>query len=164
MLSSDLVIDEIDDFSGSDLIAIGRLVHLAGMLGRGVMISSATIPPDLAEGYFNAYKKGWQLYVKGHEAKNEIVSAWIDEFKTEVKVIESSQSSKALDVYQERHNYFIDKRIVNLEKEPVKRKVEIVECHEAMEECEFEEEETRTEGYSYCQYTPLCCFDKIFSQ
>lgn len=147
MLSSDLVIDEIDDFSGSDLIAIGRLVHLAGMLGRGVMISSATIPPDLAEGYFNAYKKGWQLYVKGHEAKNEIVCAWIDEFKTEVNAIESSQSTKALGVYQEGHNHFIDKRIANLQKEPIKRKVEIVECQEAMEECEFDEEETKEEVY-----------------
>ena len=147
MLSSDLVIDEIDDFSGSDLIAIGRLVHLAGMLGRGVMISSATIPPDLSEGYFNVYKKGWQLYVKGHEAKNEIVTAWIDEFKTEVKAIEVSDSVKALEVYQKKHNDFIDKRIDNLKKEPVKRKIEIVECHEEMEECEFDEEETKTEVY-----------------
>lgn len=44
LMSSDVVIDEIDDFSGKDLVAIGRLVHLAGMLGRKVMISSATIP------------------------------------------------------------------------------------------------------------------------
>ncbi|WP_415735248.1 hypothetical protein, partial [Legionella pneumophila] len=48
LLSSDLVIDEVDDFTGSDLIAIGRLIHLAGMLGRKVMISSATIPPAMA--------------------------------------------------------------------------------------------------------------------
>ncbi|NMT03554.1 type I-F CRISPR-associated helicase Cas3, partial [Vibrio parahaemolyticus] len=34
LMSSDLVIDEIDDFTGDDLIAIGRLVHLAAMLGR----------------------------------------------------------------------------------------------------------------------------------
>ncbi|SGZ19359.1 Putative uncharacterized protein, partial [Moritella viscosa] len=47
LMSSDLVIDEVDDFTGSDLIAIGRLIHLAGMLGRKVMISSATIPPSL---------------------------------------------------------------------------------------------------------------------
>lgn len=45
LMSSNLVIDEIDDFTGDDLIAIGRLIHLAGMLGRKVMISSATIPP-----------------------------------------------------------------------------------------------------------------------
>lgn len=60
--SSDLVIDEVDDFNGQDLIAIARLVHLVGMLGRKVMISSATIPPALAEGFFNAYQQGWQLY------------------------------------------------------------------------------------------------------
>jgi len=147
MLSSDLVIDEIDDFTGSDLIAIGRLVHLAGMLGRGVMISSATIPPDLAKGYFNAYKKGWQLYVKSHEAKNKIVCSWIDEFKTDVKEIESFESKKALDEYEGNHNHFIDKRIQNLEKEPVKRKVEIVNCYEDMEDNEFEEDETKTEVY-----------------
>ncbi|EQB35548.1 hypothetical protein M947_09715 [Sulfurimonas hongkongensis] len=147
MLSSDLVIDEIDDFSGSDLIAIGRLVHLAGMLGRGVMISSATIPPDLAKGYFNAYKKGWRLYVKSHEAKNKIVCAWIDEFKTDVKEIDSFESKKALDTYEENHNHFIDKRIENLQKEPVKRKVEIVECHEELEDNEFEEDETKTDVY-----------------
>ena len=39
LLSSDLVIDEVDDFDGQDLVAIGRLIHLAGMLGRKVMIS-----------------------------------------------------------------------------------------------------------------------------
>lgn len=43
--SSDLVIDEVDDFGGQDLIAIARLIHLSAMLGRKVMISSATIPP-----------------------------------------------------------------------------------------------------------------------
>ena len=44
LMSSDLVIDEIDDFDREDLVAIGRLIHLAGMLGRKVIISSATIP------------------------------------------------------------------------------------------------------------------------
>jgi len=64
LMSSDLVIDEVDDFNGNDLIAIGRLIHLAGMLGRKVMLSSATIPPDLAEGYFNVYREGWLFYIK----------------------------------------------------------------------------------------------------
>jgi CRISPR/Cas system-associated endonuclease/helicase Cas3 len=43
LLSACLIIDEVDDFDGRDLIAIGRLIHHAGMLGRKVMISSATI-------------------------------------------------------------------------------------------------------------------------
>ena len=147
LMSSDLVIDEIDDFTGSDLIAIGRLIHLAGMLGRKVMISSATIPPDLAEGYFNAYKKGWQLFCKTREAKNEIVSAWIDEFKTEVCVIKSFNSIEAIEHYGAEHTKFIKKRVSNLKQEPIKRKVEIVECQELMEESEFEEDEEKSEHY-----------------
>ncbi|OQX58175.1 MAG: type I-F CRISPR-associated helicase Cas3 [Helicobacteraceae bacterium 4484_230] len=130
MMSSDLVIDEIDDFSGSDLIAIGRLVYLAGMLGGKVMISSATIPPDLAEGYFNAYQKGWQLFTKTRDAKNEIVCAWIDEFKTDVKCINSFESKSAVECYREVHSSFIEKRVAKLKKQSVKRKVEIVECAE----------------------------------
>jgi len=130
LMSSDLVIDEIDDFTGSDLIAIGRLVHLAGMLGRKVMISSATIPPDLAEGYFNAYKRGWQLFCKTREAKQNIVCAWIDEFKTEVESLNSFDSQKAIANYRETHTKFIDKRVLKLSKQIVKRKVDIVECQD----------------------------------
>jgi len=147
LMSSDLVIDEIDDFTGSDLIAIGRLVHLAGMLGRKVMISSATIPPDLAEGYFNAYKKGWQLFCKTREAKDEIASVWIDEFKTEVLIIKSSKSMEGIENYREAHAKFIKKRLSSLEKEPIKRKVEIVTCQEEMYESEFEEDKTKEEYY-----------------
>lgn len=129
LMSSDLVIDEIDDFTGSDLIAIGRLIHLAGMLGRKVMISSATIPPDLARGYFNSYKKGWQIFSHSRDqAKAEIGCAWIDEFTTQVHSVNVKQSDNALEQYQISHSYFIDKRVVNLNKQVAKRKAEIIAC------------------------------------
>src|SRR5262249_30318085 len=41
LLTADLVIDEIDVFSEADLVAIGRLVHLAGVFGRNVLLASA---------------------------------------------------------------------------------------------------------------------------
>ncbi|VAW87661.1 CRISPR-associated helicase Cas3, partial [hydrothermal vent metagenome] len=107
LMSSDLVIDEVDDFTGSDLIAIGRLIHLAGMLGRKVMISSATIPSDLAEGYFNAYKKGWQLHAQSRDNIESIIGcAWIDEFKTEVFSVNSLQSESAINSYKKYHHDF----------------------------------------------------------
>ena len=124
LMSSDLVIDEIDDFSGSDLVAIARLVHLAGLLGRKVMISSATIPPDLAEGYFNAYQKGWELFVKTREARKSIVCAWIDEFGTKSEPIENRE------VYKKKHHSFVDKRVNNLKKGLVRRKLEIINCED----------------------------------
>jgi len=122
LMSSDLVIDEIDDFDNTDLIAIGRLIHIAGMLGRKVMISSATIPPDLAEGYFNAYQSGWDVFAKMRGKKTSVGCAWVDEFKTQVSTINDKES------YKKAHDKFIDKRIANLTKQPVKRKANIASC------------------------------------
>lgn len=124
LMSSDLVIDEIDDFTGHDLIAIGRLIHLAGMLGRKVMISSATIPPDLAEGYFNAYQQGWKLYAQTRQVKLLIGCAWVDEFNTQVKTVIETE----LKIYANEHQHFISKRITNLEKQPAQRKASIIPC------------------------------------
>ena len=150
LMSSDLVIDEIDDFTGNDLIAIGRLIHLAGMLGRKVMISSATIPPDLAQGYFNAYKKGWQLFCNSRdEAKAEIGCAWIDEFSTNVVSINANNSEKALLAYQNNHDVFIDKRVQKLAQQVAKRKAEIISCALSSE---LESNTPETEETKQAQY------------
>nr|WP_218110525.1 type I-F CRISPR-associated helicase Cas3f [Ostreibacterium oceani] len=130
LMSSDLVIDEIDDFTGDDLIAIGRLIHLAGMLGRKVMISSATIPPFLAEGYFKAYRDGWALYCKSRTANPTIGCAWIDEFSTQVFSNDEMDVSKSvLESYRPQHTKFIDKRVNELKRQPAKRKAIISDCH-----------------------------------
>lgn len=130
LMSSDLIIDEIDDFSGSDLIAIGRLIHLAGVLGRKVMISSATIPPDLAEGYFKAYRDGWLLYCKARDKYSPIACAWIDEFTCDVSSNKQKNTEEAIVSYKESHQKFITQRVKKLETQPAKRKAEISECKE----------------------------------
>lgn len=148
LMSSDLVIDEIDDFTGADLIAIGRLIHLAGMLGRKVMISSATIPPDLAEGYFNAYQAGWRIFSQSRDnAATDIGCAWIDEFKTLVITVKLEGPEKAIEQYQQFHDEFIDKRVSKLRKETVKRKVDIVECPLNEEEQNTENDLTKEQRY-----------------
>jgi CRISPR-associated endonuclease/helicase Cas3 len=119
LMSSDLVIDEVDDFDGRDLIAIGRLIHHAGMLGRKVMISSATIAPDLALGFFNAYQAGWHIFAKMRSKNLDIGCLWVDEFNATTKTIKG---------YQKQHDSFIDERIKELAKEKPKRKVNIVDC------------------------------------
>lgn len=122
LMSSDLVIDEIDDFDGNDLIAIGRLIHLAGMLGRKVMISSATIPPDLAEGYFNAYREGWQLFAKTRDAAGRIGCAWIDEFATCIETLSHSD----IEAYRSVHQTYTGKKRLKINKLAVRRKAEII--------------------------------------
>ncbi|EDQ01684.1 type I-F CRISPR-associated helicase Cas3f [Shewanella benthica] len=148
LMSSDLVIDEIDDFTGSDLIAIGRLIHLAGMLGRKVMISSATIPPSLAEGYFNAYKKGWQLYCRSRTESQAIIGcAWIDESFTQVETVKSSDSDTAIAQYKSFHDAFIDKRIKLLTNQPARRKGHIVACEVNKANTKSADEISKQEAY-----------------
>ncbi len=134
LMSSDLVIDEIDDFDGKDLIAIGRLIHLAGMLGRKVMISSATIPPDLAEGYYNAYQAGWAIFAQMRERSPVIGCAWIDEFTTHVHNVNCKTDNQGITDYQQYHQRFIAKRIKQLQQQPAKRKANIIPCNAAQEQ------------------------------
>lgn len=126
LMSSDLVIDEIDDFVGSDLIAIGRLIHLAGLSGRKVMISSATIPPDLAQGFFNAYQAGWQTFAQAREKRTQIGCAWTDEFVTQVHSLAATKN--ILEDFAQQHQRFIEKRLKHLQKQPAKRKANIIDC------------------------------------
>lgn len=149
LMSSDLVIDEVDDFTGSDLIAIGRLIHLAGMLGRKVMISSATISPDLAEGYYNAYRSGWQIYHQTRDAGSKIGCAWIDEFKTSVTTFDENENQAAIVAYRDSHQQFVTKRVEKLRRQPAKRKADIIECQSIVDEYEFDSNETKQEQYFF---------------
>ncbi|MEZ5524493.1 MAG: type I-F CRISPR-associated helicase Cas3f [Pseudomonadales bacterium] len=144
LMSSDLVIDEVDDFTGSDAIAIGRLIHLAGMLGRKVMISSATIPPDLAEGYFNCYREGWQLFAKTRNASQRIGCAWIDEFSTQVT---DNVSQQAAEQYHREHTDFIEKRVGHLCKQAAKRKANIVDCQPVLDETSQTDTPTKQQAW-----------------
>ena len=145
LMSSDLVIDEIDDFTGHDLIAIGRLIHLTGMLGRKVMISSATIPPDLAVGYFNAYQQGWKLFAQTRHLSQSIGCAWIDEDKSNSQVHSIHGEKEA---YQTLHQKFIHKRIQFLSKRTVKRKATIIPC--SKENDDNNNDENLQERYFSC--------------
>lgn len=131
LLSSDLVIDEVDDFGADDFIAIARLVHLAGMLGRKVMISSATIPPDLAGGLFKAYQMGFDLYCqfkKHHQAS--ILAMWTDEFSSQCEYLNLHQSIQT--DYNNHHQKFIQNRVAKLSTSSIKQLAYLVECDDIL--------------------------------
>lgn len=60
--TSDLILDEIDQYDSEDLAAIARLVFRAGAGGRRVAIMSATLPEDVADVLFTAYRNGWRSF------------------------------------------------------------------------------------------------------
>ena len=132
MMSADIVIDEIDDFAGADLVAIARLVHTAGMLGRNVILSSATIPPDLAEGLFSAYESGRRLYARFFGYPLRVNCVWCDEFQTKVQLAEGTEQAEMLAVYRHQHKAFAVRHGEKLAQQPVKRRGWVVECAEVL--------------------------------
>lgn len=136
LMSSDLVIDEIDDFGKKDLTAIARLVHLAGMLGRNISLSSATIPPDLAEGMYRAYTAGLTVYNSFFPEPRHCISVLCDEFRTEIHPMNSTEPAE----YASFYRTFMEKRAHRLKEQPVRRKGLIIPCSAAPEKVRSEEE------------------------
>jgi CRISPR-associated endonuclease/helicase Cas3 len=97
LMSGDLVLDEPDDFDLTDLPALTRLVHWAGLLGARVLLSSATLPPALVGGLFAAYRAGRTQFARNRgqrpgtvdqvaatspAASPAVCCVWVDEFGT----------------------------------------------------------------------------------
>ncbi|ALP53836.1 type I-F CRISPR-associated helicase Cas3 [Candidatus Tenderia electrophaga] len=111
LMSSDLILDEPDDFGVEDLPALTRLVYWAGMLGSRVLLSSATLPPALIQGLFNAYRQGRRIFQdnRGEGAQvAPICCGWFDEF--------GCQSADCEANFVDAHQQFVDKRIQRLSK------------------------------------------------
>ncbi len=124
LMSSDLVIDEIDDFSEKDLIAISRLIHLAGMLGRKVLVSSATITPKMAEGLFNAFNTGCEIYNKTLLTPQPVHTVVVDEFNCHI------YQSETIQQFSKKYAEFIRSRSLELSEAIVRRLAVIHEISE----------------------------------
>lgn len=124
LLTSDLVLDEPDDFDQNDLPALSRLVHLAGMYGSKVLLSSATLTPDMVAGLFQAYSAGRKVWNKhmGWNPAQSVPCAWFDEYD------QTSQLCQNAEQFQQWHRKFVASRIKALIAEPARRVAEIIPC------------------------------------
>lgn len=111
LLSGDLVLDEPDDFDLADLPALTRLVHWAGLLGARVLLSSATLPPSLLQGLFEAYVNGRRHFQRNRgerpgaaDALPAVCCGWVDEFAQAQLDCADSQS------FEQVHAAFVRKR------------------------------------------------------
>ena len=121
VLSSDLILDEPDDFGTNDLPALSRLIYWAGLLGSRVMLSSATITKDMAIGLHAAYESGrkiWNRFVDLPEQPT--VCAWFDEFNQHIRQTDNIG-------FTEYHQKFCEKRIKKISEQPIRRKADWLE-------------------------------------
>ena len=111
LMTSDLVLDEIDDYGVEDLPALARLVHWAGLLGARVMLSSATLPPALVTGLFEAYAAGRKQYQENRRQANQpinICCLWVDEND------QKKQFCSTMESFQQVHTEFVARRVAKL--------------------------------------------------
>ncbi|MCY0964508.1 type I-F CRISPR-associated helicase Cas3f [Parathalassolituus penaei] len=112
LLTSDLVLDEPDDFDSTDLPALCRLVNWAGMLGSRVLLSSASMPPAMLTALFSAYRAGWEQFDKACGSPGQVTQiccAWFDEF--------DSSSAQCLDqqAFKTANAGFVEQRVKHLQ-------------------------------------------------
>ena len=123
LLTSDVVLDEIDDFDLNDLPALSRLVHWAGLLGGRVLLSSATLPPALVAGLFEAYCAGRRVYQQNRGVPGMALNpccAWFDEFGC------TATNLANVSDFSVEHAAFVQKRVANLAPLPIRRRAEIL--------------------------------------
>lgn len=128
LMTSDLVLDEPDDFDVDDLHALCRLVNWAGMLGSRVLLSSATLPPALTEALFEAYREGrkaWQDACGQSDRPTSICCAWFDEYGAQSQDVADDAN------FRQVHGDFVRQRIKRLPDQPRLRlgKLAAVEPH-----------------------------------
>lgn len=129
LMTSDLVLDEPDDFDMHDLPALTRLVHWAGLLGSRVLLSSATLPPAMVQGLYLAYRAGRAEFQRNRGEPGTplaICCAWFDEFGSR-----AAQHGLAPDGsdFHASHDAFVDQRIAKLtalQKKEVRRRAAIL--------------------------------------
>lgn len=121
LFSGDLILDEPDDFDQNDMPALSRLVHLSGLLGSRILLSSATLPPDMVEGLFQAYLAGRKIYNEqfGYVSP-QVCCAWFDENNAMSEPCQNNEQ------FHLTHDNFIQKRCQFLQKQPTRRMAEIL--------------------------------------
>jgi len=114
LMTSDLVLDEPDEFDLGDIPALTRLVNWAGMLGSRILLSSATLPPAFVQGLFSAYNAGraeFQRHRGQPGVGQDISCAWFDEFDAVAGSFRDDPDGMA---FHEAHTSFIERRIAKL--------------------------------------------------
>lgn len=123
LLTSDLVLDEPDDFDIADQHALCRLVNWAGMLGSRVLLSSATLPPSLVLALYSAYLSGRKAFQQACGEPGQplnVCCAWFDEDESCPAEFGTAQS------FYEHHNQFVQRRAKRLAVKPVLREAKLL--------------------------------------
>ncbi len=123
LMTSDLVLDEIDSYSEEDLIVLGKLVYLCGLFGRKVLLASATLPPALAETFFAAYWTGYQQYGARKHQEARLFAGWL----TDQAALSRVEKCSSTEAFNRTHATVTQALVKQLQSEPAKRQAVLLD-------------------------------------
>lgn len=127
IMSSDLILDEVDGYEPKAFIAVLRLVQLAALYGRNVICSSATLSLTVAKTIHRAFESGIQMRAALYGNEKKSIIAIIDnELKPQVWLERSNQKSDFNTNYQ---NHLDDLQVQLLSK-PTHRLAQLLSLSE----------------------------------
>lgn len=113
LVDSDLILDEIDSYDPKALVAVLRLVQLAGLFGRNVIASSATLARPVAFALSRAYSSGiaMRAALEGQTTGDFFYALLDDRLDPEVFI------AKGQSDFEQRYNARIDRLLGALQGE-----------------------------------------------
>ncbi|MGF6489167.1 hypothetical protein [Pseudomonas frederiksbergensis] len=86
LMSSDLVLDELDSYDSPALPAVLRLIQTAAMLGRNVVCSTATLSWPVACAVYEAFLSGLRMHVTLEKTKESPFVVLMDDLLAPAKI------------------------------------------------------------------------------
>lgn len=124
--NSDFIIDEVDSYSESDLVGITKLVYFIGFCGKKVILSSATITPEIAEIMGYSYIKGYRAGLEYRGEQGVVDVAWVSEQSSANQFISNVKE----DAFLLFHNGFATKMVEEMSKADPIRKAQIIKIED----------------------------------
>lgn len=103
VMSSDLILDEIDSYEPKALIAVLRLVQLAAMYGRHVICSSATVSLTVATKIHRAFQSGMEMRATLFSTPQHSMVAIIDHLLPAKVALETTFQPSSFKVSYQSH-------------------------------------------------------------
>ena len=98
---SDLILDEIDDYSDQDITVLAKLIYLYGFFGRKVLLASATMPAAQIESLHHAFMEGIRMREGVYETTHNVTHVMINDVEPYIKTtsLTSNESHAFMDEY-----------------------------------------------------------------
>lgn len=134
LMTSDLILDEVDSYSDTDFVVLCKLAYRVGCFGRKIILSSATIPQNLCKAMFESYLKGCEFNSKLHNKELNInCGLFCEDFESNM-LVETNNKEKFIEQYSIFNNNLIN----YLNNKKAKRKGEVFDINDESVESSYD--------------------------